>query len=385
VDPSPADSNSDSELELDRLRQKLSATSDPDIRAALSSRIEILEQELQTSAKTEVPDKELNESEKQQLRSELAKVSAQRYAVEDPEVRAQLQARVKELQELLGIDVQKLAGGEMAQNAVPEVQPAKAKKTKESTTPKVDLAELQAILAEKSALIRKEERQAELNLPDQIEPPTPEQQETADRLIQQARVEKIRGNKAEVQRLLEQAASTAPGSAIVLEMVGDDYAERKQLAKAAAYYRRAAKIDPKNVNIERKLALAALGVSDGTGQLSPGLDDSAIPMASRNAAIWLSLFLPGLGHLVLGQKSKGILILAVWCVCLAWVILMGGDVAKVGSALVGGRSQANWIVIVPLLVMILTFVGALMDLRGPKETVRQPVARPRPPVDLPFE
>jgi tetratricopeptide (TPR) repeat protein len=385
VDPSPADSNSDSELELDRLRQKLSATSDPDIRAALSSRIEILEQELQTSAKTEVPDKELNESEKQQLRSELAKVSAQRYAVEDPEVRAQLQARVKELQELLGIDVQKLAGGEMAQNAVPEVQPAKAKKTKESTTPKVDLAELQAILAEKSALIRKEERQAELNLPDQIEPPTPEQQETADRLIQQARVEKIRGNKAEVQRLLEQAASTAPGSAIVLEMVGDDYAERKQLAKAAAYYRRAAKIDPKNVNIERKLALAALGVSDGTGQLSPGLDDSAIPMASRNAAIWLSLFLPGLGHLVLGQKSKGILILAVWCVCLAWVILMGGDVAKVGSALVGGRSQANWIVVVPLLVMILTFVGAMMDLRGPKETVRQPVARPRPPVDLPFE
>jgi tetratricopeptide (TPR) repeat protein len=385
VDPSPADSNSDSELELDRLRQKLSATSDPDIRAALSSRIEILEQELQTSAKTEVPDKELNESEKQQLRSELAKVSAQRYAVEDPEVRAQLQARVKELQELLGIDVQKLAGGEMAQNAVPEVQPAKAKKTKESTTPKVDLAELQAILAEKSALIRKEERQAELNLPDQIEPPTPEQQETADRLIQQARVEKIRGNKAEVQRLLEQAASTAPGSAIVLEMVGDDYAERKQLAKAAAYYRRAAKIDPKNVNIERKLALAALGVSDGAGQLSPGLDDSAIPMASRNAAIWLSLFLPGLGHLVLGQKSKGILILAVWCVCLAWVILMGGDVAKVGSALFGGRSQANWIVVVPLLVMILTFVGAMMDLRGPKETVRQPVARPRPPVDLPFE
>ena len=385
MDPSPADSNSDSELELDRLRQKLSATSDPDIRAALSSRIEILEQELQTSAKTEVPDKELNESEKQQLRSELAKVSAQRYAVEDPEVRAQLQARVKELQELLGIDVQKLAGGEMAQNAVPEVQPAKAKKTKESTTPKVDLAELQAILAEKSALIRKEERQAELNLPDQIEPPTPEQQETADRLIQQARVEKIRGNKAEVQRLLEQAASTAPGSAIVLEMVGDDYAERKQLAKAAAYYRRAAKIDPKNVNIERKLALAALGVSDGTGQLSPGLDDSAIPMASRNAAIWLSLFLPGLGHLVLGQKSKGILILAVWCVCLAWVILMGGDVAKVGSALVGGRSQANWIVVVPLLVMMLTFVGAMMDLRGPKETVRQPVARPRPPVDLPFE
>ncbi|HJP83639.1 MAG TPA: hypothetical protein VJ835_09055 [Fimbriimonadaceae bacterium] len=370
---------------MDRLRQKLMATSDPDIRAALSSRIEALEEELQSSTVTAAPRKELTESEKQQLRSELTKVSAQRYAVEDPEMRAQLQARVKELQELLGIDVQKLAGGEMAQSAVPDVQPTKAKKSKESATPKVDLAELQAILAEKSALIRKEERQAELNLPDEIEPPTPEQQESADRLIQQARVEKIRGNKAEVQRLLEEAASSAPGSAIVLEMVGDDYAERKQLAKAAAYYRRAAKIDPKNVNIERKLALAALGVSDSAGQLSAGLDDSAIPMASRNAAIWLTLFLPGLGHLVLGQKSKGILILVVWCICLAWVILMGGDVAKVGSALVGGRSQANWIAVVPLLVMILTFVGALMDLRGPKEMVRQPVARPRPPVDLPFE
>ncbi len=382
-EPQPAQP-SDLRAELVRLTDKLRTSEDEDIRRALSVRISEIESQLKP---VEAAKPNLSSKEQADLRTELAKVSAQRYSTEDPELRAQLSARVSEIQSVLGIDVGKLAGGEIAQNAVPTVQPVPAKKKDEKQ--RVDLAELQAIVAEKSALIRNTENATEIDLPENPEPPTPEQAVAAEKLVQQARVEKMRGNKNETRRLLEEAARVAPGSPSVLELLGDDHAERKQLGKAVAYYRRAAKLDPKNVNVERKLALAALGVSDMSSgpsvSLGGSIDDSAIPMASRNAAMLLSLFLPGLGHIVLGQKTKGWAILAFWCLLLAWTILMGGDVAKLGSMIVGGRSQPNMLVAVPLLLMVITYFVTLADFRGPKETARRPVERPHPPVNLPFE
>lgn len=323
----------------------------------------------------------------QEMRQELARTSAALYNQEDPDKRAELQARIKELQGHLGIDVGKLAGSEMSANAIPDLTVA-AKPKKDKPKGKVNLADLQSIVAEQSAKIQKERIHTEIDLPENPEPPTPEQMDAAEKLIQQARVEKMRGNRVQVQTLLEQAAREAPGSPSVLEMIGDDFAERKQLGKALAYYRRAAKLDLKNVNLERKVAMSALGVDASGASANPmtGLDDSAIPMASRRAALILSVFFPGLGHIVAGKTTRGWVTLAVWCACLAWVILMGGDVAKLGAIIAGGASKPNYLVVVPILVMVVTFFWTIADLSGGKEeSIRLPSERPRPPVNLPFE
>ena len=366
-------------------------THDQDIRKALETRISEVEGLLRTATEAMVIEQpaaeKLSPEKEAELRQELARSSQALYSEEDPEKRAKTQVRIKELQALLGIDVQKLAGRELSQNAVPDVVPT-PKAAKNQPKQRVELADLQALVAEKSAQIRKAENQIEIDLPENPEPPTPEAMATAEKLVQQARVEKMRGNSQEVRRLLEQAVQTAPGSPTVLEMVGDDFAERKQSGRSLAYYRRAAKLDPKNVNLERKVALAALGIlaASAESQVAPGqLDDSAIPMASRKAATMMSLFLPGIGQIVLGQRVKGIVILVIWSVLLAWVILMSGDVAKLGAMLAGGRNQGNMIVLVPIFLMIAVYFGALLSLKAPEETLRMPADRPRPPVDLPFE
>ncbi|MBC8065924.1 MAG: hypothetical protein H7Y17_13910 [Chlorobia bacterium] len=398
----PDQSPTEARAELLRLAEKLASTDDPDIVRVLQARISELETFLRTQSADQIAEavipaettqRKLSAEEEADFRKELARASQSLYSQEDPDKRAEIQIRIKELQGLLGIDVAKLAGGEMSANAIPDLSvAAKPKKDKSKAKPRTDLAELQALVAEKSAQVRKIENQTEIELPLNPEPPTPEQMLAAEKLIQQARVEKMRGNKQEVRNLLEEAVRTAPGSPTVLEMLGDDHSERKQIGKALAYYRRAAKLDPKNVNLERKVAMSALGVDATSSRdqqmksgMGGGLDDSAIPMASRRAALLISLFLPGLGHVVVGKVTRGWITLGVWCLCLAWVILMGGDVAKLGAMIAGGRSQANMVVVLPLLVMVVLYIATLVDFKGEPETARVSVDRPRPPVNLPFE
>lgn len=391
----PPQNSAELRAELDRLRDKLLATHDPDIRRALETRIAEVGDLLQNSADYQVIEapvaEKLSPEKEAEYRQELARSSQSLYSAEDPDKRAEIQARIKELQALLGIDVNRLAGREMSQNAIPDIPvPTSKGKKNQPSKDRVQLADLQAIVAEKSAQIRKVENQSEINLPENPEPPTPQAMAEAEKLIQQARVEKMRGNNQEVRNLLERAVQTAPGSPTVLEMVGDDFAERKQTGRALAYYRRAAKLDPKNVNLERKVAMSALGLNAASAEAQVSssvgnLDDSAIPMASRKAALVITIFLPGLGHIVLGQRIRGIVLLSVWCVSLAWTILMGKDVARLGASFGGGKEPANMIVIVPMFLMLVVFVAALASLKEPEETLRIPQDRPRPPVDLPFE
>lgn len=389
----PSPDSASLRAELDRLHDKLLSTHDQDIRRALETRIVEVEEQLKAASDAvvveQVAPQKLSREQENEFRSELARLSQSLYSAEDPVKRTEIQSRIKELQGVLGIDVNRLAGREMSQNAIPDIPIPSSKPKKNQPKPRVELADLQALAAEKSAQIRKFENNTEIDLPENPEPPTPEELAAAERLVQQARVEKMRSNSSEVRRLLEQAVRTAPGSPAVLEMLGDDYAERRQPGRALAYYRRAAKIDPKNVNLERKVAMSALGLNAASSeaQISQvgGLDDSAIPMASRKAATLLSLFLPGLGHIVLGQKKKGIPILVAWCLLLAWVILMGGDIAKLGAMITGGRSQPNLLVLVPMFLMVAVFIGTLASLKGSEETVFIPADRPSPPVNLPFE
>ncbi|MCC7229698.1 MAG: hypothetical protein IT203_04840 [Fimbriimonadaceae bacterium] len=398
MDPSSPQESALAE-ELKRVREKLVTADDPDIRMALQGRIDDLEKQVVVEAKeaersnsipVEAPFVEpepLTPASEAEFRAELARTSHKLYNEEDPGTRSVLQARIAELQGILKIDVNRLSQGELVSDVLPskKSKPEASQKAGTRTT----MADLEAALALQKAKIQNMSRS---DLPSElgaigdgpVEPDPPEKVEAAEKLIQQAKVEQLRNNQVRVRELLEEAMRTAPNSPAVLELIGDDYASRKQPAKAMAAYRRASQIDPRNVQVERKLASMALAL-EGAAASRMNLDESAIPMASHRAAFLLSLFLPGLGHIVIGQKSKGWIILGAWCVFLAWIILMGADIAKLGSVAIGGKSQPNMIVIVPILGTLVTFIYALADFKKPKEFERQAVDRPRPPVNLPFE
>jgi tetratricopeptide (TPR) repeat protein len=395
---SPAPTEPELIEELDRLKGKLAFTNDPDIRNALQSRVAEVEKllsehsanigqaavtesaaSLAAEANAESPTKT-----EAQMRRELATLSRQLYSEDDPTKRAALQALIGGLQSALGIDVARIAEGEL----IPDPLPAPKGKAPDKAN-RTTMADLEAALMMQKAKIQASAKNESLGflLPDlpsgPVEPDAPDKVEAAERLIQQARVEQMRNNAVRVRELLEEAQRTAPNSPGVLEMLGDDYSQRKQYSKAIAAYKRAVTIDPKNVQVERKLATVALNL-EGSAGMTP-MDDSAIPMASRNAALLISILLPGLGHIVAGQTKKGILILSAWCICLAWTILMGADIAKLGSTLTGGRQHANYLVLIPVLGMLGLFIATLADFKKPVETYRKPVDRPAPPVNLPFE
>ncbi|CAN5661808.1 hypothetical protein BH11ARM2_BH11ARM2_16850 [soil metagenome] len=227
-----------------------------------------------------------------------------------------------------------------------------------------------------------------------VREPTPKEKEEADRLIALARLERNRGNKPKATDLMKQAADLAPGSAAVLEALGDDLAERKQWKEAKEAYAKAHAVEPKNVGIERKLAQAALrGVGMGSieDQLRAGLSDSTFlnesdAVAGRTAAIAMSAFLPGLGHIILGKTATGAGILTTWAILGIWLTLERKDLAGlIEMATGGGQHTPNLLVLVPLFAMAILWIGTLNSLKGRNTVARSKVDRPVPPVDMPFE
>jgi len=227
-----------------------------------------------------------------------------------------------------------------------------------------------------------------------VEPPTPAQLEEADRLIRQSRVEKMRGNAAKATECLKQAAEAAPGSVAVLEALGDDLQERKQIKNAMAVYKKAFLLDPKNVGVEEKLARMALVMSSlGSveDQMRRNLSDSPFlnesdAVARLPAATFLSALVPGVGHLVLGKTTQGFTILVAWILSLVWFLAHWFDFVKLLSMASNGREKPNMVVIVPLFLMAAIYLGTLNSLKGMRGTVhKKHVDHPRPPVDLPFD
>jgi len=337
------------------------------------------------------PDAGNTQPNEAELRAELARISQKLYTTEDPDIRTALQARVAELQSTLGIDLAKIAGTEM-----PVAQPVSkglGSPKEKGKAEKTSMADLQALLLTQSEKARKQAAaqavaDLDIDIEADVEPSTPEQIEAADKLIQQARVETLRSNKVRARELLEEAAKAAPNSSTVLEMLADDYAERGQLPKAIAVYKRAVRIDAKNVNAERKLATLVLKL-DSAGslddQMRRNLGDGAESMASHKAALVLTIFLPGLGHLVTGRMVKGWTLFGIWLLCVALLVVFGGDVARF-FAQFSGKVHGNWFIAIPMVTVIGVYIAALMDFKKPQqESVRKPVERPVPPVNLPFE
>ncbi|RYG37720.1 tetratricopeptide repeat protein [bacterium] len=276
-------------------------------------------------------------------RAELARLKVKRREIKDADIRAALDVRIKALEE------QVVAIPEKVEESVEEVP---------------------------------------------LREPTPREKEEADRLIAMARLERNRGNKAKATELMKQAADLAPGSSTVIEALGDDLAERKQWKAAKETYAKAHKIDPKNVGLERKLATAALrvvGIGSIEDQLRAGTSDSLFlnesdAVAGRTAAVVMSVFLPGLGHIVLGRTATGGAILATWIVLSVWAAAMWKDVAGLVAMAMGTRAGTpSLLVLAPLLLMIIVWIGTVNSLTDKRKAARKKIDHPLPPADLPFE
>jgi hypothetical protein len=231
---------------------------------------------------------------------------------------------------------------------------------------------------------------------EDLTPPTPQQLAEADNLIRQARVEKMRGNTGQSTVLLNKAAEAAPTAPAVLEALADDLLERKQKKEALAVYKRAVKLDPKNVGLERKYATLVLSTGPSvTFEDAMRADWNESPflssedhVASASAATLLSVLLPGLGHIILGKTVTGACILAAWVVSFLWfgIGLRGVSLSAKGEAHVPLSHYFSGSIIIPGILMSIIFIGTINSLRIPKKLGgRGKVSRPVPPMNLPFD
>jgi tetratricopeptide (TPR) repeat protein len=241
-----------------------------------------------------------------------------------------------------------------------------------------------------------EEPEAEV---DDLTPPTPAELEQADVFVRQARVEKMRGNAARATDLLKQAALAAPNAPSLHEALGDDLMDRRQIKAAREAYARALKLDPKNVGIERKYAeivLRSASLVSLDDQMRANLSDSPFlsaeeATASAGWATFLSLFIPGAGHFVLGRNVAGAILLIGWVVMVFWVFLLQKDVlgllAMVGIRATSGPSKpGNLTVLFPIFVAAAFHLTAIFQCAAlAKRGSRRSVNRPLPPVDMKFD
>lgn len=219
-------------------------------------------------------------------------------------------------------------------------------------------------------------------------PPDPEALERAERLIREARLLKMRGNKPAAGKLLEEALEIAPGSATILEAVADDLIERRQTRAAMDIYKRAMRLDPQNASVERKYAECVLGTAKSLDFPPPGGD--GIDAASGKIALLLSIIVPGLGQIVTGATGLGGGLLAGWLIGwgLAWLIPGGmqGVLGLFGVRGQGPTAEFNGIVLLPLLLAAICHIWAIFDAAGKANRYeRKTVERPVPPVDKDFE
>lgn len=233
---------------------------------------------------------------------------------------------------------------------------------------------------------------------EESQPPDPVRLAQADDLVRRAMVAKRRGQKAEATSLLNEAETVAPGAASVLEALGDDLSERGQTKAAMAVYARAIGASPGNIGLERKHATLALRLSGAMTveeQLRSGLGDGAPDsVASGKIAVFLSVFVPGLGQMVTNRVGLGVTMLVVWIA--GWIPALTitdaqgrRAISNLPNMLMGRSAEVPVLVLLGVGVAILVHLASIAEasMQVPKSTRvgKSPVERPKPPVDLPFE
>lgn len=209
----------------------------------------------------------------------------------------------------------------------------------------------------------------------------------AENLIRQAALARRRNETGNARRLMDEAEATAPGSAVVLEALGDLLMEQSKWSGAKDKYEKALKIEPENVGIERKYGECVFHLYTAGDFLSRPQDSSFV---GGKAAIILSLFVPGLGQFAAEQYQRGAIMMGGWAIGwgLAWLIPDGmkGLFSALGLSGRGAQAAFNPLVLLPLGVAVIFHLWSIMDAASKAGNYRAAkIDRPTPPVDKDFE
>lgn len=228
-----------------------------------------------------------------------------------------------------------------------------------------------------------EEEEDDGELPEEA---TPEQIEEAERLLQQASLAKIRGQGSVAERFLKEATEAAPGSAVVQAALGDQLWERSQFSRARKAYQRAHELEPKNAAYETKWAESLVG---SMGDPLSFQGDMEEVYASAKVATFLSIVLPGLGQVVMGEKKTGVLMMVLYSGGWLWASLVPHGLSGIPTALgvQGTLVEAfNASVLLPLAIVIVTWLWAVLSANTKVKTQsKRKIDRPAPPGKGDFE
>ena len=213
----------------------------------------------------------------------------------------------------------------------------------------------------------------------------PNDVDTAERLIREAHLFTMRGDKAKAKELLDRAEKAAPRSGPVLVALADAAIERHNVKEAIRLLNIAKDANPGNVAIEKRHADAVFRQTQGMIFDPTSRSSSFENAASAKAAVILSMMLPGLGQIVTGRLVTGVVIVTLWVGSLVTLYLIGFEhfFAAVG---LGPSKDAIYMTFVPVAIAVLTHLFAILDASAKAKTVDKPkIIRPVPPSDLPFE
>ncbi len=192
-------------------------------------------------------------------------------------------------------------------------------------------------------------------------------------LMARATLARVRGDREQAMRLAQQALVLDEENWEVHEFIGDVLMENNRGADALASYKRAWALNPKRVELETKVARAAVRFAarqDQMANMNAILEGRGTKEPTRKPAVagLLSLLLPGLGQLYNWQVLKGAVL--VVCYLVVAMITMYSSAARLKEthdygALVSG--SAVWIVL-GLLLMIYRDSDAVMTARKTVET-----------------
>ncbi len=206
-----------------------------------------------------------------------------------------------------------------------------------------------------------------------------------EKLLQRYRLESARGNREMGSQYLKEAQQLAPKASVVLEVLGDDAVERRQMKDAIEFFRRAKESDPRNASADKKHA--DLVFRTQAALATAGLTAFENVASARSASL-LSVIVPGLGHMVTGQIAKGAAYTLVWIGAIVWLVLTPNGIQGI-VAMMSNRSEPklNMVIFVPIFLGVVTWLAAMIDMNSRSKSLGRTLGKgggPKPPVDLPF-
>ena len=199
------------------------------------------------------------------------------------------------------------------------------------------------------------------------------------RQIAQANLQRVRAQYTDARKTLRAVIETynnVPSALIAPahELLGDLDASEQRWETALDHYRRAHAADPKRASSETKVGKMTVQIADEEAMKKLGL--SATPVldieeAQNQLAVatGISLVVPGAGHLLLKQFTKGVPLLTAFITAVSISIatreapqINTGAKTNVSEPLAAQVLQTHTMHLVAIGVAIFVYVGTLMDL-----------------------